>query len=95
MYFDDPESEEPIGNALLTFDVVYNAVLRTYHLLYPAMNQVFDLNCKHAVRQHAQEILDVTENTAWMFSRYMPRTRDLSESRRRLLRAWCHKVLAE
>lgn len=92
-YYRDPYAEEPIANELLTFDVVYHNVLRTYYLLYPAMNQVFPLNSEAEVRKCAPGILDRTEYSLWMTSGYMPRTRDMSQSRRTLLRAWCRKVL--
>jgi hypothetical protein len=69
-------------------------VLRTYYLLYPAMNQVFPLNSEAAVTKAAPGILDRSEFSLWMTSSYMPRTRDMSSSRRTLLRAWCRKVLA-
>jgi len=92
-YYVSPDAEEPVGNSLLTFAVVYAKVLRTYHLLYPAMNQIFPLNDEQQVAQQAQAILQVTEPALWMSSRYMPRTRDMSGSRRKLLRAWCRKVL--
>ena len=92
-YYVSPDAEEPVGNPLLTFAVVYAKVLRTYYLLYPAMNQIFPLNDEQRVAQQAQAILRVTEPALWMSSHYMPRTRDMSGSRRRLLRAWCRKVL--
>jgi len=91
-YYVDPRAEEPMGNDLLTFDVVYQEVLRTYYLLYPAMNQVFPLNSEQAVTTYAIAILQRTEQSLWMLTGYMPRTRDLSASRRALLRAWCRKV---
>lgn len=93
-YYVDPEVREPIGNDLLTFDVVFAKVLRTYYLLYPAMDQVFPLNSEAAVAKNAQGILQVTHPALWMSIHYMPRTRDMSNSRRTLLRAWCRKVLA-
>ena len=34
-YYVDPDAAEPVGNDLLTFDVVYQNVLRTYYLLLP------------------------------------------------------------
>ena len=86
-------ADEPVGNALLTFAVVYAKVLRTYYLLFPAMNKVFPLNSEAAVARAAQAILDRTELSLWMTTSYMPRTRDMSSSRRKLLRAWCRKVL--
>ena len=93
-YYDDPNAPQPVGNALLTFDVVYQKVLRTYYLLYPIMNLVFPLNSESVVAGRAKAILRLTDPTQWMSSGYMPRTRDMSASRRTLLQAWCRKVLA-
>lgn len=92
-YFLDPDSDQPVGNALLTFDVVYKHVLRAYYLLYPVMAPILALNSPRAVAQGAQAILDRTDPSIWMSTRYMPRTRDLSKSRRRLLQAWCRKAI--
>ncbi|HSR67922.1 MAG TPA: hypothetical protein VLU25_08260 [Acidobacteriota bacterium] len=92
-YFVDPSADEPVGNERLTFEVVYEKVLRTYYLLYPAMNLVFPLNSEKAVAQNAQAILERTDPSIWMSVNYMPRTRDLSSSRRTLLQAWCRKIL--
>ena len=88
-----PGEGEPVGNSLLTFGVLYEKVLRTYYLLYPAMNQVFALNSEAAVAKYSQAILDRTEQSLWMTTGYMPRTRDMSASRKQLLRAWCRKAL--
>jgi hypothetical protein len=93
MYYVDPSSEEPVGNDQLTFDVVYAKVLRTYYLLFPVMSQIFALNDEQAVAAHAKGIIARTEMALWMTTQYMPRTRDMSETRRRLLRAWRWKVL--
>ena len=93
-YYVDPAAPEPIGNASLTFDIVYTHALRTYYLLYPVMNMVFPLNDEAQVAAKAGGILARTELSIWMNSGYMPRTRDMSQSRRTLLRAWCRKVLA-
>jgi hypothetical protein len=83
-----------MGNDQLTFDVVYQKVLRTYYLLYPIMNLVFPLNSESDVARAAQAILRLTDPKQWMSSGYMPRTRDMSASRRTLVQAWCRKVLA-
>jgi hypothetical protein len=91
-YYVDPSSPEPVGNALLTFDVVYAKVLRTYYLLFPAMNKVFALNSEDEVKPFADAIVDRTNMKHWMTTKYMPRTRDLSQSRKTLLQAWCRKV---
>ena len=93
-YYVDPAAAAPVGNELLTFDVVYQKVLRTYYLLYPIMNAVFPLDSEARVAGRARGILRVTDSTLWMTSSFMPRTRDMSASRRTLLQAWCRKVLA-
>lgn len=94
-YYVDPGAAEPVGNALLTFDVVFDKVLRVYFLLYPVMNQVFPLDSQPAVSTPAtaRAILERTDPGLWMSVQYMPRTRDLSASRRTLLQAWCRKLL--
>jgi len=89
----EPNISPPVGNKDLTWDVVYQKVLRTYYLLYPVMNQFLRLNCEKTVRGGASTILQVTDPAQWMSTSYMPRTRDMSASRRTLLQAWCRKVL--
>ena len=92
-YYVDPNAQEPVGNDLLTFEVLYEKVLRTYYLLYPVMIPYVRLNSEQDVRENANAILQTTERSIWMSIGYMPRTRDMSSSRLRLLRAWCRKVL--
>lgn len=91
-YYQDPEAPVPVANDSLTWDVVYGEVLRTYALLYPAMNNKIPLSDEAAVTEFAAYIVKATDPANWMSSRFMPPTRDLSESRRRLLVAWCNKV---
>jgi hypothetical protein len=91
-YYVDPNAEDPVGNDLLTFEVLYEKVLRTYYLLYPVMIPYVKLNSADDVRKNAEAILETTERSIWMKIEYMPRTRDMSSSRTRLLRAWCNKV---
>jgi hypothetical protein len=90
-YYVDLNAPMPVGNDQLTFEVVYQKVLQTYYLLYPIMNQIFPLNSEADVRAHAQAILQATESGLWMSKHFMPRTRDMSASRRTLLQAWCRK----
>jgi hypothetical protein len=91
-YYVDPSSPKPVGNDSLTFDIVFAKVLRTYYLLYPIMNKRFPLNEEKAVRDHAEAIIKRTDPSLWMSIHYMPRTRDMSSSRRTLLQAWCRAV---
>lgn len=92
-YYVDAAVPEPVGNDQLTFDVVFAKVLRTYYLLYPVMNFYFPLNDEQKVTDNACKILVRTDPKLWMSGGYMPRTHDLSQSRRELLRAWCRKVM--
>ena len=89
---------KPVGNSsgpnALTFDYVYSNVLQTYYLLFPAMDPYVMLNSEHDVNQHAQDILDAIDLSVWMTPHFMPRTRDMSQSRRILLEAYCNMVKA-
>jgi hypothetical protein len=92
-YYEDPCAEDPVANELLTFEVLYEKVLRTYYLLYPVMIPFVRLNSEQDVRKNAKAMLQTTDRARWMFADYMPRTRDMSASRTRLLQAWCRKAL--
>jgi len=94
-YFDATQPQ-PVGTAALTFEVLYEEVLRNYYLLYPAMSQRVPLNDPSywADPQMAIAMLQRTQVSWWMRPEYMPRTRDLSVSRRTLLQAWCRKIMA-
>jgi hypothetical protein len=92
-YYVDPNDEDPVANDLLTFEVLYEKVLRTYYLLYPVMIPFVRLNSEQDVGKNAKAILRTTERSLWMLNDYMPRTRDMSASRTKLLRAWCRKML--
>jgi hypothetical protein len=94
-YYEDPNAEVLVVNDLLTFEMLYEKVLRTYYLLYPVMIQYVRLNSEQDVAKNAQAILNTTERSLWMSLYYMPRTRDMSASRTKLLRAWCRKVLQQ
>ncbi|MEA2325238.1 MAG: hypothetical protein QOE68_197 [Thermoanaerobaculia bacterium] len=59
------------------------------------MNKRIKLNDPAKVAARADAILNVTDPSLWMSIHYMPRTRDMSQSRRTLLQAWCRKVIAE
>jgi hypothetical protein len=94
-YYKDPQAPEPIGNEKLTFDVLFREVLHNYYLLYPAMNQLIPLNDPQqwADPEMAGRMMQRTQQSWWDRAEYMPRTRDLSRSRRQLLHAWCLKFL--
>ena len=56
-YYVDPDAEEPVANCLLSFDVLYEKVLRTYYLLYPVMIKYVRLNSEQDVAKHAKAML--------------------------------------
>ena len=85
----------PVTKDSVTFDFVYRKTLRTYDLLFPAMAAIFPLKDESAVAAAAARILARTDLKMWRDPGYMPITRDLSESRRALLRAWCRRVIRD
>jgi hypothetical protein len=95
-YYRDPNAPQPVGNDLLTYQVLFDEVLRNYYLLYPAMNQRVPLNDPEQWENPvmAGNMYKRTQSTWWDKAEYMPRTRDLSSSRRTLIHAWCRKYLA-
>lgn len=92
-YYQDPKAPEPVGNDKLTFQVIYQEVLRNYYLLYLGMNAVIPLNDPEQWNdaEMAGRLMQHTQKSWWDKYGYMPRTRDLSESRRTLLHAWARK----
>ena len=96
-YYKDPKAPEPVGNNKLTFDVIYKEVLRNYYLLYPAMSKVVPLNDAKQWENPAMagNLLKRTQLSLWNQSPYMPRTRDLSQSRRTLLQAFARKYAGQ
>jgi hypothetical protein len=64
-------------------------VLRYFHLLYPAMSRIVNWADEDAVRLRASGILARTAGELWDHFGYMPRTRELSDGKRKLLARWC------
>jgi hypothetical protein len=94
-YYQNPGAPQPIGNDKLTFQVIFDEVLRNYYLLYPAMNLRIPLNDPEQWEDPnmAGLMMQRTQKSWWGKAEYMPRTRDLSASRRTLLHAWCLRYL--
>lgn len=76
----------------LSWDFVYNEVLRTFYVLFPAMSLIFPLNKEDAVRNMAPQILQRIDESQFSSTAYMPITRSLSPGRVELLRRWLQKV---
>jgi hypothetical protein len=79
----------------LTLDFIYQTVFRYYDLITPAMSEALDLKDPSvwAMPSAARYVLLTTSPEFWASWQYMPRTRDLSRSRRELLRRFCNAVL--
>jgi len=78
-----------IPDDLVTYAFVYQEVLRYYHLLYPAMSRIINWADEDDVRANAAGISDrISKGSSDRFG-YMPRTRDLSDGKRKLLERWC------
>jgi hypothetical protein len=79
----------------LTFDFIYQEILRYYHLIFPAMSKRLDMSDATIwnTPTAARYVLRMSDPELWEHFHYMPRTRDLSNCRRELLRRFCHKVL--
>jgi hypothetical protein len=81
-----------IPDETLSWDFVYDEVLRTYYVLFPAMSLIFPLNKEDAIRNMAPQILQRTEESLFGSTAYMPITRSLSPGQVELLRRWLRKV---
>jgi len=94
-FYTNPGSSEPVGNAKLNFGVLYEKVLKPYHVLFPAMDQVRNLHDpkEWGGADSAKRLMERIDINNFNRAIFMPRTRDLSESRRQLLEAWCRKTL--
>ncbi len=89
----DLTDDGPVGNDSLTWAFVYDEVLRTYDLLFPTMKNKIDLGDQQAMIRFAPYVLKAVSKEYWKSVRYMPPTRDLSDTKRTLLQAWCRKAM--
>jgi hypothetical protein len=83
------DNYDHIPDEQLTFEFIYREVLRYYYLVYPAMSRIIDFSNEQAVRIHAADIEELTSPKLWHSAAYMPRTRELSDGKRKLLHRWC------
>lgn len=90
--YDDYEN---VRDDELTLDFIYQTVFRYYDLITPAMSEAMDLKDPSIwqMPSAARYVLLTTSPEFWASWQYMPRTRDLSHSRRELLRRFCNAVL--
>jgi hypothetical protein len=79
----------------LTLDRIYQTIFRYFDLITPAMSVAMDLKDPSIweLPSAARYVLLTTSPEFWSSWQYMPRTRDLSRSRRELLQRFCNAVL--
>lgn len=87
---------KPVATAALDFSVLYAEVFRNYYLLYPAMSQVMNLSDPTVwqgsiLTDPNYGLKTRISESSWDKPIYMPRTRDLSRTRRELVQAYCDK----
>lgn len=78
----------------LTFEFVYQEVLRYYALLFPVMRPYVDFSSEASVRLSASAILDRIAADQFDLASYMPVSRDLSDGKRKLLQRWLTRPTA-
>ena len=82
---------EPTG-VPIPWNYLYNNVLRYYNLIFPAMG--LHVPFEEAVwADLAARIYERVDISYWPSVTAMPRTRDLSETRRQLIQAWCKQYM--
>jgi hypothetical protein len=79
----------------VTFEFIYAEVLRSYKLIYPAMSEHLDLAdpTLWTTPSAAHYLSRVIQPELWHTPMAMPRSRDLSATRRRLLERFCRLVI--
>ncbi len=80
---------DSVPDSELTFDYIYQNVLRYYYRLYPTMDSHILLNNEQAVVNAAPVLQMFVDKSNWNSTLYMPVTRELSDGKRRLLQRWC------
>jgi hypothetical protein len=91
-----PHDVYEVAPEQLTLDYIYQHVFRYYDLITPAMSVAMDLKDPTIWQTPtaARYLLLMTSLELWGSWQFMPRTRDLSRSRRELLRRYCERVLS-
>jgi len=85
---------DAIPDDQVTWELVYDKVLRYFWRMYPTMDAHLRLNDKAQVDSQAQIISLLVDESSWFSTLYMPITRDLSGGKRRLLQRYCARVQA-
>jgi hypothetical protein len=78
-----------IPDEQVTWDFVYENVIRYFYLIYPAMFVRMAFQNEEIAQQNASIIRQFIDKRIWDSTSYMPVSRDLSDGKRDLLARWC------
>jgi hypothetical protein len=78
-----------IPDSQITWDFVYQNVIRYFYLIYPAMFVRMAFQDEAIAKQNASNIRQFIDESLWSSTSYMPVSRDLSDGKRNLLQRWC------
>jgi hypothetical protein len=84
---------DALSDEEVTWDRLYDEVLRFWWRMYPVMDQHLDLQDKAACEKAAQLLYQLCDADNWDSTLYMPVTRDMSDGKRRFLQRWCGRVM--
>jgi hypothetical protein len=94
---DDEAAAAASSNGPIDYATIYKHVLRYYALILPAMAKRLQMSANSAdlwtSPTAARYLLRTTSPDLWNHWAYMPRTRDLSTTRRNLLRQFCRQII--
>lgn len=77
-----------------TFAIIYQEIFSMYDIAYPVMGDIYPF--KEEVWNNptvARAVLQYTDPKMWSSIQYMPRSRELSTSQFKLLRAWANYII--
>lgn len=95
-YYTKTAEGELIATDQLNYQVIFNEVFENYFVLYPSMSKEVSMghNSNHwSNPSMARKLLERISINDFNSFAFMPRTRDVSRSRRELMEAWALKVI--
>ena len=91
-YYTFDSQGKPVATEAMDWYALYGEVFRNYYLLYPGMSLVLPLNDPNQwIGPTLFGLSDRVDPSAWNTMSNMPRTRDMSATRRWLVQAYCNK----
>lgn len=91
---DDPSIAPYLnGEQVITWEVVYEKVLKLYKMIYPIMDVILPIDqATWSDPFIAEKIKSLTDESNWQYPLFMPVTRDMSAAQRKLLYMWIDQL---